>query len=351
MRLHKQIHLNFKQTIMARLSLNLRNIATGRLQAGESQSQVARHLNVQQSTISRLWHRFQATGSVEDRHRIGRPRVTTAADDRFIRVHHLRNRFTTASSSAQSLLAGRRVSEQTVRNRLHDAGLMARRPHRGPVLTRRHRQNRLLWANQHRPWTIDNQWRRIWFSDESSFLLQRHDRRRRVYRRPNERFAENCVDEAPPHGGGGVMVWGMINFNGRSPLVQIEGGLNAQRYVSEILAPHVVPVLAAQRSVFQQDNARPHSARFTTQFLTTNNIPTLPWPSLSPDMNPIEHLWDELQRRLGHRNVSPANRRDLFQALQEEWATIPQAHIRHLIASMTRRCQSLIDARGGHTPY
>jgi transposase len=109
--------------------------------------------------------------------------------------------------------------------------------------------------------------------------------------------------------------------------------------------------LPAQRFVFQQDNARPHSARFTTQFLTANNILTLSWPSLSPDMNPIEHLWDQLQRRVCRRNVYPANRRELWQALQEEWAAIPQAHIRHLITSMPRRCQSLIDARGGHTPY
>src|ERR1700729_3470106 len=76
------------------------------------------------------------------------------------------------------------------------------------------------------------------------------------------------------------MVWGMISYNGRSQLVHIEGGLNAQRYANEILRPHVLPLLAAQRSVFQQDNARSHCARLTTQFLTANNILTLPWPSL-----------------------------------------------------------------------
>src|SRR6202042_2104392 len=148
---------------------------------------------------------------------------------------------------------------------------------------------------------------------ESFFLLQRHDRRSRVYRRRNERFARNCVDETPSHGGGGAMVWGMISYNGRSQLVHIEGGLNAQRYVNEILLPHVLPLLAAQRSVFQQDNARHHCARLTMQFLTANNILTLPWRSLSPDMSPIEHLLDELHRRICRRDVAPANCRDLFQ--------------------------------------
>ncbi|XP_070195944.1 uncharacterized protein [Littorina saxatilis] len=137
----------------------------------------------------------------------------------------------------------------------HEAGLRARRPHRGAVLTRRHRQNRVQWGNQHLRWTVRNHWRHVWFSDESYFLLQRHDGRRRVYRRVNERYAPNCVDEAPVHGGGGVMVWGAINTAGRSTLVHVQGRITAQRYVEEILRPHALPLLADQDAIFQQDNA------------------------------------------------------------------------------------------------
>lgn len=336
---------------MAHLTTEQRLIIIGRLQTGQSQSVVARQFNVVRSTISRLWRRFQETGSVADRPRSGRPRVTTPAEDRFIRLRHLRNRLASASSTVQSMSAARRISDQTVRNRLHDAGLWARRPYRGPVLTDRHRQNRLQWANQHRQWTVGNDWRRVWFSDESFFVLQRHDRRRRVYRRVHERYAQNSVDEAPPHGGGGVLMWGAINFMGRSDLVQIEGRLNAQRYVAEILRPHVLPLLAARGSIFQQDNARPHVAQLTTQFLADNNVQTIPWPAMSSDMNPIEHLWDELDRRLRQRDVAPANLRQLSLALREEWAAIPQQQIQRLIGSTSRRCRSLIEARGGHTPY
>eukprot|EP00745_Piridium_sociabile_P000654 TRINITY_DN103937_c0_g2_i2.p1 TRINITY_DN103937_c0_g2~~TRINITY_DN103937_c0_g2_i2.p1 ORF type:complete len:118 (-),score=12.94 TRINITY_DN103937_c0_g2_i2:259-612(-) len=88
---------------MAPLSREDRQIALGRLQAGQSQSAIARHFHVSQSTISRLWARFQATGSVADLPRAGRPRATTAAHDRFIRLRHLRNRFLSASSSVQAL--------------------------------------------------------------------------------------------------------------------------------------------------------------------------------------------------------------------------------------------------------
>ena len=205
------------------------------------------------------------------------------------------------------MTAARRISDQTVRNRLHDAGLWARRPYRGPVLTDRHRQNRLQWANQHRQWTVANDWRRVWFSDESFFLLQRHDRRRRVYCGVHERYAQNCVDEAPPHGGGGVLVWGTINFMGRSDLVQIEGRLNAQRYVGETLLPHNLPLLAVPGSIFQQDNTQLHVAQLTTQLLMNNNVQTILWPSMSSDMNPTEHLWDELNRQVRQRDVAPTN--------------------------------------------
>ena len=103
--------------------------------------------------------------------------------------------------------------------------------------------------------------------------------------------------------------------------------------------------------VFQHDNARPHTARLTTVFLRHHNINVLPWPSRSPDLNPIEHLWDELDRRLRRRQPQPQTLPQLAAALQAEWTAIPQDVIRHLIASMGRRCQAVIDAHGGHTRY
>ena len=80
-----------------------RNIAIGHLQAGESQNEVAQTLNVNQSTTSRLWKRFQQTGSTNDRQRSGRPRIATPRQDRYTRVFHLRNRTVAASSTAAGI--------------------------------------------------------------------------------------------------------------------------------------------------------------------------------------------------------------------------------------------------------
>ncbi|GFS73319.1 transposable element Tcb2 transposase [Trichonephila clavipes] len=97
----------------------------------------------------------------------------------------------------------------------------------------------------------------------------------------------------------GVMVLGAIAYNTRSPLVLIRGTMIAQRYVHDILQPHVL--LLMQRSpgaLFQQDNARPHMARVSQDCLRT--VTTLPWPARSPDLSPIEHTWNHSGRRVGH---------------------------------------------------
>ena len=80
-------------------------------------------------------------------------------------------------------------------------------------------------------------------------------------------------------------------------------------------------------------------------FLNDNHIRTLPWPTLSPDLNPIEHLWDEFGRRVRNGLNPPETLDELRWALTQEWNNIPQAFIRNLIGSMRRRCQAVINAR------
>ena len=107
---------------MPKLDPAIRNIAISRLQAGESQNEVARTLNINQSTFSKLWDRFQQTGSTNDRQRSGRPRITTPGQDWYIRVFHLRNRTVAVSTTAAGIPGLRRISSQTVHNRLRQHG-------------------------------------------------------------------------------------------------------------------------------------------------------------------------------------------------------------------------------------
>ena len=118
------------------------------------------------------------------------------------------------------------------------------------------------------------------------------------------------------------------------------------------LSEHVLPFLNRNPgTIFMQDGARPHTARATIQHLNNNNVQMLPWPSKSPDLNPIENIWDALDSKLKKRPAPPRTRGQLAQALADEWQRFPQYKIQRLISSMKRRCQACIAARGGHTRY
>ena len=254
---------------MARLTRAERERAVGMLQGRISMRQVAIRLNCNVSTISRLQLRLRATGTVLDRPRPGQPRVTTARQDVFIRQLHLRNRFTTANATGRQIV-GRRgpVSGRTVRRRLYAAGLTARRPYVGAILTQRHRQRRMQWATVHGRWTRQ-QWASVLFSDESRFTLSRNDGRARVWRRSGERYANCCVREADRWGGrGGVMVWAAFSRDYRSQLHFFNGPVNAGSY-QQVLQNQVIPLFQQhpRLQTFQQDNATPHTARATTAFL------------------------------------------------------------------------------------
>ena len=159
------------------------------------------------------------------------------------------------------------------------------------------------------------------FSDESRFLLFRSDRRRRVYRRRGERFVDSCVIERDRYGGGGVMVWGGICHGHKTPLIFIDGNLTAIRYRDNVLTPIVLPFVRRYNVTFQQDNARPHVARICMDFLATNHVNVLPWPAYSPDLSPIEHIWDIIDRKVRACHPHPVQFLGLDRRLQTNGTT------------------------------
>ena len=190
------------------------------------------------------------------------------------------------------------------------------------------------------------------FSDESRFSLQRSDRQQRVYRRLGEQYSDACVRESDRLGGGGsVMVWGGIFHGVKTPPVVIQGNLTVVRYRDQVLMPHVLPLVNAHNLTFQHDNTRPHVARVCRDFLNQNNVQVLDWPPYKPDLNPIKHLWDALDRRVRKRVNVPNNIAQLQLALIQEWNNIPQRTIDNLVGSMVRRVRAVTAARGGHTHY
>ena len=240
-------------------------------------------------------------------HAGGRERSTTRAQDRFIALQARRHRFNNATTLRRELqnATGVRLSMQTIRNRLQEAGLRSRRPAIRIPLTRHHVQERLEWARDHVTWAL-NDWTPILFTDESRFCVDFTDRRARVWRMRNECFAEVCIAEHDRHGRGSVMVWAGISAQGKTDLHVIDNGtLTAERYVNEILDVHVRPYAGAigPDFILMDDNARAHRAHITNRYLEQAAIVRLDWPARSPDLNPIEHAWDMLQKAISSRQV------------------------------------------------
>lgn len=327
----------------------------GMIRAGYTQRNVARQFNVSHTVVGRIWQRYLDTGSVVERPRSGRPRKTTDRQDRYIINIAKRARF----ESAKSLNANFRnasnvvISEQTVRNRLHSANIRARKPAVRVPLTVEHRRRRLDFAREYQNVPLATL-RSTLFTDESKFCVDFNDGRRFVWRQKNERYRDCCIAEHDRWGGPSVLVWGGICYDGTTDLYVIDNGaLTGVRYRDEILDGIVRPFAGAVGDTFvlMDDNARPHRARVVTEYLDREGIQRMEWPARSPDLNPIEHVWDVLQRRISARPVRPQTRQDLIQALMQEWAQIPLQQVRTLIRSFRPRCTCVVQARGGHTRY
>ncbi|GFX05305.1 transposable element Tcb2 transposase [Trichonephila clavipes] len=90
------------------------------------------------------------------------------------------------------------------------------------------------------------------------------------------------------------------------------------------------------------DNARSHRTLAVEELLESEYITRMDWPTYSPDLNPIEHVWDALGRRIVARLHHPENTQQLKQLLIEEWALLPQEMLHQLVLSMRRRCEAAI---------
>ncbi|UYV83336.1 hypothetical protein LAZ67_23000615 [Cordylochernes scorpioides] len=333
------------------LSQEKKRQAIGRMEAGQSQAEVARWLGVTRSVVSKLWKKFQTTANVARTAEQGRPRVTTLNQDRYLSLLVRRNRRMTASQLRSDLNAakGVLVSTDTIRRRLHKKGLYARRPIICVPLTPPKKRARKLWCRQHVAWNPD-EWRRVIITDESRFSLNSDSCRVFVWREVGTRNNPRNIVEKDPYRSQGFMVWAGIFLGGRTALhIFRQGTLTGQRYRDEILAAYHWKL--GENFLLMDDNARPHRAGVVDTFLQNLAIARMNWPARSPDLNPIEHVWDNLGRRISSLQPSSRNTHELETALTQEWALIPQELINSLILSMGHRCRACLSVKGDHTPY
>ncbi|GFW64822.1 transposable element Tcb2 transposase [Trichonephila clavipes] len=266
----------------------------GKIEEGRKITNVSREFDSAHSVVSRLRKSFKTTGMCSRRHGGGRVRSTMPAEDRYIVLSAKRNRRTTAQQVANQFLpaSGKQISQKTVARLLRGGGLYARRPVVRVPLTRQHRTARLQWCREHHNWT-EQDWACVLFSEESRFSLPSDCRRQLIWRESGTAYRPENIQEKDRYPTCSIMVWTGIMINGRTRLhVVANGTMTGQRYIDEVLLPQV--------RLFRGAVGR------------------------SPDLNPIENVWDALGRQVAGRNHPPTNKNTLIRALTEEWDKLPQ---------------------------
>ncbi|GFX83168.1 transposable element Tcb2 transposase [Trichonephila clavipes] len=179
------------------------------------------------------------------------------------------------------------VPSRTIRRRLAEGHLGSQRPLRVLPLTLTHRRLRLAYCRAPGNWTAA-EWNQIVFIDESRLNLSSDDNRVHVWRPRGERLNSSFALERHTSPTAGVMVWGAIAYNTRLPLVLIHDTLSAQRYVHDILQPHVLPLM----QLFPPNGSG--AILGLTRQVCLKTVSVMLLPIRSPDVSPIEHIWDNL---------------------------------------------------------
>ncbi|GFY34376.1 transposable element Tcb2 transposase [Trichonephila clavipes] len=312
----------------------MRGRIIGKIEEGRKITDVAREFDIAHSVVSRRWRSFKTTGMCSRRH-----------GGSSVRTQQGTNQFLAAS--------GKQISRKTVARRLRGGELYARRPVVCVPLTRQHRTARLQWCREHHNWT-EQDWACVLFSDESRFSLSSDCRCQLIWRESGTAYRPVNIQEKDQYPTCSIMVWDGIMINGRMRLhVVANGTMTGQRYIDEVLLPHVRLFRGGfcDKFVFMDDNATCHRTLIVQDCLDSEGIQRLVWPARSPDLSPIENVWDALGRQVAGRNYSPTNKNTLIRALTEEWNKLPQQLLDNVVQSMVRRVECCITLHGGHIPY
>ena len=151
------------------------------------------------------------------------------------------------------------------------------------------------------------------------------------------------------------MLWGCFGWDGVGYSCKIDGRMDATLYVF-ILEDELQLSLQhwgkkIEEEVFQQDNDPKHTSQKAKNWSNDHSFEVMVWPPQSPDLNPIEHLWRILKRKLAAYPEAPQGMEELWQRVQVEWEKIGVEECRKLIESMPARVKAVLKAKGGYTKY
>jgi transposase len=319
-----------------------------------SERKISEILGYPKSTVHEVIAAYRDHGIEKPSPRSGRPPILTERDGRHLMQILNKDRKTNLNELYENFVSSTsvNVSKFTLRRYLHKLKVYGRIGAKKPFVNAANRMKRLSWAKKRKNW-ID-EWEKIIWSDESRFVVFGGDGKRYVWRTIYEKYNPNCLIPTFKSGQESVMIWGCFTKNELGPLVRLEGRVTANIYI-EMLENYLIPFINDLENkddyTFQEDNAPIHTAKIAKKWKSDNNIKSLPWPAQSPDLNPIENLWDELERQVRKHKPLPKNPNNLWEILQEEWLKLDVNKYKNLVDSMPRRIEAVIINKGNPTKY
>jgi DDE superfamily endonuclease len=335
------------------LSLTQQNTILFLLDAGHSGESIAKQTGVSSSAISKLRSKEHSALSKAIG---GHPSKLSSTN-----IWHAQHLITSgkAENAVQvtktlTNIINQPLSASTVCLHLKKAGMKAVVKSKQPLLSARYHKACLDFAYAHKDWTIED-WKRVIWSDETKINCLGSDGHKWAWKKAGEGLSNRLVDGTLKFGGCSLMMWGCMAWDGVGFATKIDGRMDGDLYL-QILKDELQQTLEyyglfPPDIIFQQDNDPKHTCKKVKEWLEEQEFKTMVWPAQSPDLNPIEHLWGWLKRRLAKHENPPNGIHELWNRVQVEWDRIPVEECRKLIESMPRRVQAVLKAKGGYTKY
>lgn len=305
------------------------------------------------STVQWIINKYRYEGLVQDKAGRGRKKLCSEYDERFIlRKIKIDPKISVPKLTKEvSQRINKPVSTETVRRILRKSGYNGRIARKKPFISKVNRQKRIEFAEKYVNEPVEF-WTNVIFTDETKINLFGSDGRQIVWRKPNTELDGKNIVKTVKHGGGSLMLWGAMGANGTGNLYEIRGIMDKNVYLDILktnLKPSAQKLNMPRLFYFQQDNDPKHTAKIVKEWLLYNVPKLLNSPPQSPDLNPIENLWQILKNEVQSSNCSSLEefRNVVFTA----WENISADVTKKLVQSMPSRLKAVIEAKGGSTKY
>lgn len=320
---------------------------------GKTRAEICNKVGCVRSSVGYTLRRYQQHNSVQNLHRTGRNKISTARDIRSLirMVKQDRKQTSTVLAQLWTLSNNKTASPRTVRRVLQEHDLMWRPACPKPRLTKDHIKQRLAFCKDHRNWT-KRRWRDVIFSDEMNIEVDKRKNRVMLRRTIHEKFDCECLVRRTRKGSGSIGIWACLSYDGIKFFKIYKGRLNAEIY-EDILGDYLLPSIdlmeEKEYAIFQQDNAPCHSANRIKDFFAQNNIKTIQWPANSPDLNCIENLWSWLDLKLSKIQIADVDQ--LEREVTNILNNVPLKVCNDLVDSMPARVNECFHEKGEMTHY